>query len=124
MRSFFDGSSSAFIKHVNARSNSSLHDVSLNGFTQGHSKACFILSSPEGRCAPFSMASAMPSSAAAAEGEEEGDALDVSSSSLSLAFLREDMFQSKSGFVLRTQKVWGLCSSNSLMCVTLKTKSV
>ena len=117
--------SSAFIKHVNAMSNSSPHDVSLNGFTQGHSKACFILSSTEGRCAPFSMASAMPSSAAAVEGLEEGDALDVSSLSLSLAFLREDMFKmSSSGFVL--QKVRGLCRKlePSRICVTLKTKSV
>jgi len=75
--------------------------------------------------APFSMASAMPSSAAAVEGLEEGDALDVSSLSLSLAFLREDMFKmSSSGFVL--QKVWGLCRKlePSRICVTLKTKSV
>ena len=104
--------SSAFIKHVNAMSNSSPHDVSLNGFTQGHSKACFILSSTEGRCAPFSMASAMPSSVAAVEGLEEGDALDVSSLSLSLAFLREDMFKmSSSGFVL--QKVWDFAGSSN-----------
>ena len=71
------------------------------------------------------MASAMPSSAAAVEGLEEGDALDVSSLSLSLAFLREDMFKmSSSGFVL--QKVWGLCRKlePSRICVTLKTKIV
>ena len=100
--------SSAFIKHVNAMSNSSPHDVSLNGFTQGHSKACFILSSTEGRCAPFSMASAMPSSAAAVEGLEEGDALDVSSLSLSLAFLREDMF-------LRSRPEWFRSSCSKSM---------
>jgi len=41
----------------------------------------------------------MPSSAAAVEGLEEGDALDVSSLSLSLAFLREDMF-------LRSRPEW------------------
>ena len=69
------------------------------------------------------MASAMPSSAAAVEGLEEGDAIDVSSLSLSLAFLREDMFKmSSSGFVL--QKVWGLCRKlePSRICVTQNKK--
>ena len=75
---------------------------------------------------PFSMASAMPLECSSGRRRRgEGDALDVSSLSLSLAFLREDMFlrSRPEWFRSSCSKVWGLCRTLSHVRHT-KTKIV